>query len=197
MHRGFTLIEAIISTALIAVLMIIITEFYIQGNRLQLQLNNQMTTLTAARTASHKMVKAIREMTTGANGGYALIAATNTSLDFYADIDNDQIIEEVQYFLNGTTLQQRITKPSGNPTEYQTSTGIVTTLATNVANGNDPIFIFYTPDYPTNSTPLPIPIDLKNVALIKIQLAIGSGTTVNSTNVIETFAHLRNLKTNL
>ncbi|MFA5995706.1 MAG: prepilin-type N-terminal cleavage/methylation domain-containing protein [Patescibacteria group bacterium] len=193
--HGFSLIEMIIALMISAIIIVLVVEFIITSLHLQNYFSNQSDMLIASRKIVSVLSKQLREVSNGDNGGYPLVTAESYKLAFYSNIDNDAAVEQIQYYITGTNLIRAITKPTGNPLQYNPATTTTTTIATQVTNqtNSTPLFIYFNKDYPIDQTtnPLTTPINLKDVTLIKVSLHINGSTSV------ETFIQLRNFKTNL
>ncbi len=149
---GFTLIELLVvivvaSIVSVAVLMLfsnVSGAFHSQGVRIQNQ--------DDARTAINQMARFIRMATSSADNTTTISNSVATALpqdiEFYCDLDGDEIPEKVRYYLSGTTLLNQTAVPvwisGSNPhweyPSYETN-GIVVQDA--VRNGTGPVFGYY------------------------------------------------------
>jgi type II secretory pathway pseudopilin PulG len=193
--QGFTLLETIIYIGLFGVVFLSITNaiisFY-QTNRFTLE---QMTQLDSARKGVAVLVSGIREATYSETGSYPIEAATLNSITFYADIDNDMVIEKVRYFLNGKDFMQGIIKPSGNPIGYF-NTETVSTISQYIRNQEQGVSIFTF--YDTNGTVMLSPVSLINIRYVKVNLIVNvNPTTMPNEFTLRSSAAIRNVKSNL
>lgn len=195
LFRGFTLLETIVYIGLFGLIFLALTNaiitFY-QMNRFTLE---QMNQLDSARKGVTAMVTGIREATYSETGAYPIEAVATNSITFYADMDNDGIIERVRYFLSNQDFVQGITKPTGSPLAY---TGVETTATTsqyirNVEQGV-PIFLYYD----TNGALMSAPFSLVAIRYIKVSLIVNvNPATMPNEFTLRSSAAIRNVKSNL
>lgn len=200
---GFTLVELVIALGIMTIVITIVSELLIEGVRIQDFLSQQTDATSAARKSFAVMTKQIREIADGDNGEYAIVEATASSFIFYSDIDADDATEQIQYFIDITDLKRIIIEPIGEPAVYLPENGVETVIAQHIVNdtySNTPLFVYYNGDYPGDiiNNPLVDPVDITEVALVKIQLDINvNPNRIPDTTQLQTFIQIRNLKTNL
>ena len=101
---------------------------------------------SATESASEGIVvtlESLREATYGEDGSYPLAAAATSSVTFYADLDLDDSVERVRFYVENGTLYRALTEPSGNPPSYSL-TPTVTIIAPYVKNGTStPAFRYF------------------------------------------------------
>jgi type II secretory pathway pseudopilin PulG len=193
---GFTLLETIVYIAISAIVLLAITDaiisFY-QSNRYTLE---QMSQLDSARKGVSALVTGIREATYSDLGSYPIEAVATSSITFYADIDNDGVIERVRYFLSGGNFQKGIIVPSGIPLSYVPGTEVVTTLAEYIRNAEQSVDMFIY--YDTNGALMSAPITLIDIRYIKITLVVNvNPATMPNEFTLHSSATIRNIKSNL
>ncbi|MBU3964424.1 prepilin-type N-terminal cleavage/methylation domain-containing protein [Patescibacteria group bacterium] len=107
MNKGFTLIETIVAVFILSVittgLFSIIPAIY----RVDSYAWHQAHATNEARRGMKTMIREIREAITGEDGSYVLLSAQDNELIFFSDIDKDNDIERVRYFLGGTSDYQQ------------------------------------------------------------------------------------------
>ncbi|MCL5072488.1 MAG: prepilin-type N-terminal cleavage/methylation domain-containing protein [Actinobacteria bacterium] len=91
--RGFSLIEMIIVVSIIAVIAGIISSVYITSIKSQEQVLNKAKSETDMRTALYVITKDIR-------GASNVSSADTDYFKFKSDINNDSIIEDIEYILS-------------------------------------------------------------------------------------------------
>lgn len=84
----------------------------------------QATAVTSAQRGLEAMVKTIREAAFSSQGAFPIVSVQPNDFIFYADVDDDPLIERVHYYLSGTNLMRGVLNPSGDPPDY---TGAETT----------------------------------------------------------------------
>lgn len=194
--RGFTLVETLFGVAIFVLVVGVLTLFsrniWLYNSFIGIELNNTNIGKQAIKT----MTAEIRTASAANTGAYAIGAASTTSFTFYSDIYDNGLKEKVRYFLNGTTLQKGVVKPTGSPMSYNGASEVITTLVSNVTNSS--IFDYYDKNYDGTTAALGAPVDISAVRLVKITITIDLNT--NNSPAPATFStqvSLRNLKDNL
>ena len=197
MSRGLTIIEVTIVLGISSIILIALMRFLASGYPLSRAVFAQASATETARPQLKRITFALREARESDAGGYPLVAVEPQRLVFYADIDDDDATERVRYELTGTTLVRGIIKPVGDPLTYPPGQEQVATVAAHVRNGADPVFVYYSGDYPADTDPLTA-ADLNEVKYIQFRLLIDANTAADPAplELISQVA-LRNLKTNL
>jgi hypothetical protein len=142
--KGFTLTETVVVVGLTGTvsvgLFLMIANFY-RSNAYLLEATS------ATESASKGIVvtlESLREATYGEDGSYPLAAAATSSVTFYADLDLDQSVERVRFYVQDGTLYRSLTEPAGNPPSYTGQTAAITTIATYVKNSTStPAFRYF------------------------------------------------------
>jgi type II secretory pathway pseudopilin PulG len=194
-YWGFTLLETIVYIGLFSLVFLAVTNaiitFY-QANRFTLE---QMSQLDSARKGVTAMVTGIREATYSEAGSYPIEEAATSSMTFYADMDNDGIVERVRYFLSNQDFVQGIIKPTGSPLAYVGSETMATTsqYIRNVEQGMD-VFLYYD----TTGALMTAPISLVAIRYVKISLVVNvNPATMPNEFTLRSSATIRNIKSNL
>lgn len=198
---GFTLVELLVVIGIFTMITTIVAEYIFRSyevNRFSLEMSDAVE---YAKKGLEIMVKEIREASYGDNGDYPIAQANSQSITFYSDIDSDSAAEKVRYFLNGTNLIKGVTEPTpGLPVQYLSVNEATSTISQYIRNNTDPIFYFYNGNYPTDTTnnPLPIPVNVNSVRLMRLFLRININPAKAPGDFnLEEFVNLRNLKDNL
>lgn len=198
--KGISLLETTFTIAIFTTAILIVGNFVTRGYQTIKFTQEQNTAIKEAQKGIKTMVKEIREARTGDNGAYALVKADDQEFIFYSDIDQDNDIERVRYFLNGTDFIKGVIEPSGNPITYIEQNEATSTLSQYVQNGGDPIFYYYNGDWPGDiiNNPLPTPSRLVDTKLMRVYLKINITPDRSPTYFeLESSTQIRNLKTNL
>ncbi len=103
MKKGFTLIETIVAILVFSLSIIAVTGLISKAYKVQTYSNEQSKAIEEARRGIETMVKEIREARIAENGAYIIEKADDFEFVFYSDIDKDQKIERVRYFIGGAT----------------------------------------------------------------------------------------------
>lgn len=121
-RRGFTLVETLIVIALFTMLLLAIMNAVTQIYKYNSVTLEQANEIEVARRGLLTWVRDAREMTSGADGAFALARAESHRMGFYSDIDKDFSVEYVEYRLSTTTLYKDTYEATGNPPVYSTTT---------------------------------------------------------------------------
>lgn len=141
MKRGMTFIEAMVWVAIFMAATIAIVNsilYFYRTNRYALE---QGSAVTAAQRGMDHMVRTIREAGYAANGAYPIVSIANNELIFYADVTGDGKAEKMRYFISGASLNEGITEPTGDPSEY-TSPEVVSELSEYIRNVAQSVTMF-------------------------------------------------------
>lgn len=196
--HGFTLVELLITMSILALMGTLLGVFAATGFRAWGQNRDQVDAQESARAALARMTKIIREASASENGAYAISTAAAQTLTFYANVDNDTNREQVRFFLQGTDLKIGITQPVGQPATYPAGSETSTVLAGGIRNGASTLFQYYDTDFTGSQAALAQPVDLQDVRLVHITLAIDADPAKPPTAIdLQTSASFRNLKNNL
>jgi type II secretory pathway pseudopilin PulG len=117
-ERGMTFIEAMVWIALMVAAMTAIASTVMYFYRTNAYSLEQSTAVTSAQRGLEKMVRTIREAAFSSQGAYPIVSVSPHDFVFYADVDDDPLIERVHYYLTGSTLMRGILNPSGDPPDY-------------------------------------------------------------------------------
>ena len=140
----------------------------------------------------------VRSVESSATGAFPIKEAGTSTFAFYSDIDNDDEIELVRYFLDGTSFKKGVTNPTGNPIVYESGDEKITYIINNVLT-SESIFKYFDSSYTgsSTSTALVSPVAPIDVRLIKVNLIVDSnGDGIDPEAQVSTQVTLRNLKNN-
>lgn len=197
--KGFSILEIIISVAIISFVTVTATTFQRDVFSLNTTIQSSLIAQLDARHLVKVMVGELRETSPSSVGSYPVVLASSTGMTFYADIDNDGLKDRVRYYLSGATIKKAVLAPNGNPLVYNTANEKISTLIDGVvASSTLPIFQYYPSSYTGTTTPLVQPVDVSLVRLVKITVIIDKDPNRSPSKIIVTSqVTLRNLKDNL
>ncbi len=196
--QGFTLLEVILTMAIIAIVGVAIGTLQRDIYFFRTIFQGNLTVNDDARRILQPITNEIRGASPSSNGGYALEDVSPQSFTFYSDTDANGIKERIRYFLSGTNLKKGVIVPTGNPYVYASGNEQITTIIPDVANGANPIFEYYDGNYDGTTSPLSSPVPILSVRLVKITLQLSIATRNTPAHMtITTEVSLRNLKDNL
>jgi len=193
MKRAFTLIETLVTIFVFALAMGAVFGLVTLGYRIQSYTFQQSTAINEARRGIEIMVREIREARGGDDGSYIIEKAEDFEFIFYSDIDKDNAVERVRYFIEGTNFKKGVIDPSGWPIKYDLNEEKLFILSQYVQN-QPPIFKYYD----SQGIELSPPARLKDTKLMKVYLVINVDPNRPPQDfVLESSVQIRNLKTNL
>ncbi|MEX1997959.1 MAG: type II secretion system protein [Candidatus Andersenbacteria bacterium] len=196
-QRGLTALEIVITVMISSLLIAALLRFMSFGHPLAKTAYLQAQSTDTARLQLKRIAKLLREARYADTGAYPLLEVSPQRIIFFANADTDATTERIRYELNGTNLERGMVKPSGDPLTYDLAQEQVTVVTSAVRNGSDPIFTYYTGDYPADPTPL-TPTDLTEVKYIQFRLLIDADPAIDPPAIeVVSQVQLRNLKTNL
>lgn len=193
---GFTIIETLVVIGsfifvMLAVLMSIL--YFYKANAITLE---QAYAINSARKGIEFMVRDIREAIYSDEGAYPIINIDANSFYFYSDVDRDNSIERIRYFLEGTDLKKGLTESSGNPPVYLDGNENISIVSDSVRNLEQEVFVFNYFDSSGNE--ITNYEKISDVAFVRISLIVNIKTNhLPDEFTLRSSATLRNLKTNL
>ncbi|TXI34928.1 MAG: prepilin-type N-terminal cleavage/methylation domain-containing protein [Candidatus Moraniibacteriota bacterium] len=198
--RGMTLLEVVVAIAIAFIAMEGFTLLFLKTWDTNKFIIEEGLASAAASRATNKIVIQLRGVQQADNGDYPLESADDFDLEFYADVDDDGVVEKVHYYLDQVNDQLKfgVSNPlATNPVTYPSGDSEVTTVTSFVVNESDnPIFYYYNDDYPgdTTNNPLNTPASVGNIQMVRVKLLINIDPVHAPNNVnIESFVDLRNL----
>ncbi len=198
---GFTIIEAIVSIAIILAIGsgIIAFERSVLMNAKVAQ--SELNSGQQVRRTLSGFVADLRSATQSAAGAYAIESAATNTLSFFANVDSDSSIERVRYFVATGTLRRGVIKPTG--TTYNSANEKISTMINDLSNPTStPIFSYYDTGYDgftsSSTDPLPTPINIPSIRMVKISVVVNpNGVRSPIMQTYTTQVSIRNLKDNL
>jgi prepilin-type N-terminal cleavage/methylation domain-containing protein len=193
LKKGFTLIEIMISVAIMTVIMGVVGLFQADIFSMNSSISEGLNSQSANRALIKDFVFELRNATTSQAGDYPLAAAGTSSVVFYSNIDGESDIEKVSYVLDGSDFKKFVIKPTSENI-YSEENKILVKEVLNVrpTDTESPadIFQYYasSTDGSFDRAPMSEPIVLNEVRLVKMKLQTNPS--------IETQVAPRNLKNN-
>lgn len=115
---GFSLVESLVVIAISTFVMLAITEAIIFFYRTNDYAIEQSAAIRSAKIGVDSLVQDIREAAFADTGAYPVESMGTSSLTVYADVNRDDDVERVRYYLDETDFQRVVTAPTGTPTTY-------------------------------------------------------------------------------
>ncbi|MDO8626437.1 MAG: type II secretion system protein [Candidatus Magasanikbacteria bacterium] len=190
--RGFTLIEVMVAVAISALFFSAVAEIFLTSFKTAGLVSDELEGQSGARRAVNDFVSQFRLASYSSAGDYPLKTANINEIVFYANIDKDNLIEKVRYYLTDTTLYRGVTKPIGNPLSYGSASETAETLLEGVRLNGNPLFTYYPAGI---AEALVQPVDITTVRLAGIYLRVDKKPTASPTAwSVAARAQMRNLK---
>lgn len=187
-RQGMTFPEVIVTIAIFSIVMVGVNQLFIKSwQNYNLVIHTSESSIAANRGAS-EIVNVLRKTTNPDDGSYPILNAGSFDLKFFSDIDKDDVVEKVHYYLNGTNLMVGTSESSGFPPVYPVGDTESSILIRNVVNdGSQPLFYFYDGG---NNIISDSAGNLNDIRMIEVNLFIDRRE--GDLN-IESYASLRNL----
>lgn len=196
-QSGFSLIEILVTTGILAAIIGLIGAFQADTFSLNRIIQSGLANQNEAKKVIRPFANEVRGASQSNLGSYPIKIASSTEFIFYSDIDNDDLKEEIKYFLEGGDFKKSVIKPTGQPFSYNKKDEIITNIIHDVTNNI--IFEYFDSNYDgtSSSTPLISPVAPADVRLVKINLVIDSDPFKPPAPLfITTQVSIRNLKDN-
>lgn len=187
--KGFTIVELLVGIAILS-LILLLTNRFISTAFTSTRFENELN--TAVKNAQ-KGIDTIKVELRGANssdqGDYAINHIDNDEIIFFSDVDGDDSMEKIRYFLSGTRLYKTTTL-AGALNDYTGDTS-TTTISRYVNNMGTDIFTYYDGENLETA-------NINDIRLVNVVLLINVTPGISPDDYhLETSIHLRNLKDNL
>jgi prepilin-type N-terminal cleavage/methylation domain-containing protein len=167
--KGFTLVEMVVVIGILAVVGVALTGMIGYVYRTNAFIFEETSATDSARRGVAYALENIREASYGADGSYPLATAATSTITFYADVDNDGVVEKIHYYLENGTLYRGVTNPAGAPPSYDGQTETSTVVASYVRNDSStPIFHYYD----DTGAELTAPADVSKVASVSAVVGV-------------------------
>ncbi len=192
---GFTLIELIVALGIFIVLITISGNFIMKGFQLKKQTYARLSATEEAQKVIRNMMHEIRNSTQSDSGDYNLATVSFQEFSFYSNVDDDENIEKVRYFLNGTDFMRGVIDPEGEPLEYLPENEVVNKVASYINNEEEAIFSYFDGD---NNKVLSPSENISSIRLVRVVLKINPNFSQGGKDyVLTSDIQIRNLKDNL
>jgi len=196
-QAGLSIMEVMVVIFISSIVIVALARFLVFGYPISRTTILQQRSTETARVHLKRITKSLREIRPSDIGSYPLVGTEPQRIIYYADIDSDSSTERVRIELQGTELVRGVVKPSGDPLSYDLGSEVETVIMTGIQNGADPVFRYYSGDYPVDTTELN-PTDLTEVKYMEFELLVDADPAVDPPAVeVKSQVQLRNLKTNL
>ena len=201
LSNGFTLIETLIAISVFALAIGVISGLIVMGYKVQGYSWQQSQAINEARKGVETMVKEIREAGTAEGGAYTIDTAEDFQFIFYSDVDKDDRIEKVRYYIEGdpesdigARFMKSTIEPQGFPVTYPDGSE-VSVVVSNYVRNSPPVFKYYQDD---GTELIEMPARKKDTKVMKVYLVINVNLHRSPQDFeLKSSVQIRNLKTNL
>lgn len=196
---GFTLIEVVVVIGIFGLIsggvITLVSSVFVQSSKQ----GESIADTDQARKLSNKLTQELRNAVYGENGAYPLNSAGNQEIIFFSNVDSDDEVERVRYYLQSGVLYKGIVQPTGSPYSYNPAQEVAEKVQSSVANNSTPLFYYYNDSYDgITGTALTQPVNVAQVNFIKLNLILSNkAASSNVTYTVTGGSSIRNLKTNL
>ena len=193
-RHGITLLELIITIGISAGVMVLVTLFALDITNFGLFLGDRLETERELEQTLRIFISEVRSMEPGEDGAYAIANADDESFTFFTDSDADGVVEQVRYFLSGTTLLKGTIEPSGAPLTYEPTDEVVRDVVHYVVPGDD-IFTYWDQGWIGEIASLSAPVVPADIRFVRMSVTVDRDTNAlpgPSTQSIH--ATIRNLR---
>jgi len=171
-HRqGLTLLELLISMGIAAGIMVLVTLFALDISNFGLFLGDRLETERELEQTLRTFITEVRSMEPGEDGAYAVANAQDETFTFFSDIDADGAVEQVRYFLSGTTLLKGITDAGGSPLSYDPTDEQVLDVVHYVVPGAA-LFTYWDQGWIGEIASLSAPVDPSRVRFVRMAATV-------------------------
>lgn len=195
-NNGLTLIEVLVSIAIMTMVGVVISSFQVDTFRFNRSFTSSLTTVDTAQRLLRPMTAEIRSASPSGLGAFPIATATTTTFAFYSDIDSDGLKELVQYNVSGTTMYKSVTKQTGTtPPRYDPANTVTTSFIEGVQNvtSGSSTFRYFSKEYIGAADGEILPSDNRtdDIRLVRIAIELLSD---RSPITITSDVSIRNLK---
>lgn len=177
-HRGFTIIEAVVSVFILSLIALALITFQLSVMRTASTVQANLTAQREVRRALGGFTAELRTAAQSSGGSYAIESAGTSSITFYANIDQDAGIERLRYLLATTTtpgtyvLRRGLVDIGAGTTTYNLATEQLVDIVNAVKNTTTPIFSYYDSNYAGTSSPLSIPVNISSIRHVRMTVVV-------------------------
>ena len=140
-RNGFTLIETLVLLGVFILVIGVLMNFLIYTYKSENFSTNKAMAINNAHKGINNFTKEIRDAIQSDSGTYLLEKCEDFEVVFYSDIDKDNGVEKVRYFLEDEKMKKGIINPSGSPIVYTEEE--IKIISNYVKNTTTPLFYFY------------------------------------------------------
>lgn len=194
---GLGLVEVVVASFIVAIIIMVAAVFFSFFLRSYSFSFEENRIIGEAESMMRKMSAEIREARTSENGAYPLVEAGDFEIMFYADVDNDGVVDRVRYYLEDEKLYRGLVLYDNENDIYESDSEVIRVLSDYVVNGDSPIFYYYNSNWPGDEVNNPLEQNrrLLDTRLVRIVVLVNTTTNPNIGDFeLESAVMIRNLK---
>lgn len=166
-RRGFSLIEILIVVAIASSIVIVVSNLSGNVSVLNTLVSQQLQSKSDITQTLQITATEIRSAQRSANGGYPIESAGTSTFIFYADANENGLIDRVRYFTSSSSLYRGVTQPTGTPASYPSSAEVITDMVDNIVTpSSTPLFQYYDSSYAGTQPALTSTVDVSMIRLV-------------------------------
>ena len=169
---GFTLIEVVITVAIMALIMLALGTMGARILRLRTTITGATLNQEGISQVITPLMVELRSMQPSNTGSFPIEAASTSSLTFYSDTNKDGLVERLRYFFQNNILKRGVVVPAGNPPVYNLATEKVNNILINVTPDSNGIFAYYADGVDIAGNQLASPPTPSLIKVIKIIITV-------------------------
>jgi len=142
---GLSIIEMLVTVAVSTLILIAMVSFILSLYRTNMYAVEQSFAINSARRGIERMVRDMREATYSDDGSFPIISASPYEFYFYSDVDRDDNVERIKFYIENGLLKRAQTKSTGTPPVYPGSANTISLVSDHVRNvvNGVPMFRYY------------------------------------------------------
>ncbi len=148
-YKGVTFVEMIVTIVITSIVILGSSLFFVN---MWTSYHYTFKSGVASFVASHAVedaVNTMRKAQQAQNGAFPIEYANDHEFIFYADFDDDGVVERIRYFVENDTFKRGITKPDNSMPPVYNGTEVIQDIAKNVRNdiaSGEAVFEYYAMD---------------------------------------------------
>ncbi|RJQ32383.1 MAG: prepilin-type N-terminal cleavage/methylation domain-containing protein [Actinobacteria bacterium] len=191
--KGMTIVELMVAMVIFTLVMVVLYSIYF-SSLANVERNKEANVIRQQTSIGiRKLAAGLREIS-GPDDEDIVVANAN-ELTFYADVENDDVIERVHYYLSNSKLMRGIVEPAaGDPLDFSGAESSTEVADYILNNGSNPLFRYYDSTGQLTSLPLSS-ANREAVVSINIKVLSDKDTSKPPKAInLETKVYLRNRK---
>jgi prepilin-type N-terminal cleavage/methylation domain-containing protein len=196
-QKGFTLVEILMVVVIVGMIGPVMLGFLYGSFQLNSRINGQILNQQHARYLLSHLKGELREVQQGAGNQYPIEVCNALDIEYYADLDQDNAIEKVRYYVDGFDLKRTLTNPTEDG-DYLLSGSEEKLIMGNVLNDAEhPLFTYYNSSFTGSEAPLSYGNCIE-ARLVEINVRIDTEIELDpGAFEVRSYVAFRNLKGNL